>query len=1479
MKIKNILITTLLLAFQFCSIVANADVLPRPDPNIYEYAKAVKFTVAGYTGENALTNFPVLVRISEEAIPGLQYSDFISKNGSEICFLDMDGNGLPYEIDTWNPNDTSLAWVKLPILTNGVEFVMCYQSSGDGKQICPENPWDNFTGVWHMNESANGAIDILDSTDNNLIGVAHPTSSSKTDGMIGGARFITTSDTNTSATDKGIVVDLQSDATKLAAVDAITPEFSVSMWIRPQKTTSRFWYLVSRKANDATPAWGLQFNSDDSNFSPFRVYSAGASDKQCTMANVSGITAKNWSKLDINWKQDGTYEIYINGALSNSGKLYNLALAKNGTLNLAIGGGVGHTNGQKGARGFYGDMDEVRIRKGAIDAEWVATDYAMINNPEFLTAEEPVSFGKLTTPIVSLSVTDITYTNATFNVETLSLGEAANELDIQIEFSLTEDFSTIAKTFTPDAKITGLGTVSYVVKGLDEGTYYYARITGSNDKEQSASSSACGFKTQAAYAPELTAALKDVGFSTLNATAEITSSGIENDGCTAYLEVSTTEDFSADVITSEPVDVSQAETISLELNNLSPNTVYYCRVRSVNFFEKTTIIELPTVETYDMPIVVNGIDWEATDNIYTISFGVDKVFDSAELSAVLTFNGITYEEKQFSSPTTLEWTGIPTCEYATVVVTVTATVNGNEYTRAWEQQVTLGQTSSIVKNIFDYDTAEEAIRLKVGDMVTVPEKTIDGFYAAGNPLFIELNGNVATALRPGITSIQLRSTPSNVVHSLPIIIMPDAIEGGDVYIFNESASGTQNSKAWDSSVNWEKLDSDTNDSYPCKENDIAIIPFYNTKSITMNLANDIVLGGLYLGQFGDTNGHLVINGINSTNRKKVSFKRTDGNPVLIQLSANTTDLDNNSRKTQLTFGSNLHTSEFLTDTHLNGGWANVGPRKNQGRFVFEAKTNSIPEGVTVSLYDMDTQGQNMGTTISLGALQGGGTFWNRSSAMVRFSTNISGFTGVLRASGGMNAGDESRTGPLFIRTSSATNCSAEVIGWVGRHTDGDPSASFKNCCGSLVLGWNHFYNAQGPHDPYFPKKGLLMHNSLFYNGIEYSSVWTNIVDYRIADKLTINGGFNFIKGNASDGYPLTWFEAKALEHNGKATVRIDDASHYTLASTATKTNQVTIINGIESHLVGKGENPEESSAYSIVPWMISPGISNDNGDSDPIFATFNKENRLIRQKYSTQNLNTYGENDNAYCKDKDIAISENITLNSLVLNNSGKSRTKTLGADKTLTIKSGGLILYGNNTSIGTAEGGIENGKLVLGDENLPAYVWATRSSEESPIQIWAETTAKGGFVSAYTGFLRLGGNQTGIAKEIIVNAGTLILGNATEPCLLANDLPISIYANAVLSLPNADSTKNTIINFEGCADWYGKIEIPEGVDALCMKIYTRDYPEFPEFISLARGRYTGDEATAKALDCIYDPVHFSGSGTITVTSDDTTIPTTIVIW
>ena len=51
--------------------------IPRPDPAVAEFARGVKFTVAGYNGGTEVqTDFPVLVRISEAGISGFHYSDF-----------------------------------------------------------------------------------------------------------------------------------------------------------------------------------------------------------------------------------------------------------------------------------------------------------------------------------------------------------------------------------------------------------------------------------------------------------------------------------------------------------------------------------------------------------------------------------------------------------------------------------------------------------------------------------------------------------------------------------------------------------------------------------------------------------------------------------------------------------------------------------------------------------------------------------------------------------------------------------------------------------------------------------------------------------------------------------------------------------------------------------------------------------------------------------------------------------------------------------------------------------------------------------------------------------------------------------------------------------------------------------------------------------------------------------------------------------
>ena len=56
--------------------------------------------VAGYEGAAPLTNFPVLVRVSEAAIPGFRYSD-CAAGGADLAFADAGGAALDREIDAW----------------------------------------------------------------------------------------------------------------------------------------------------------------------------------------------------------------------------------------------------------------------------------------------------------------------------------------------------------------------------------------------------------------------------------------------------------------------------------------------------------------------------------------------------------------------------------------------------------------------------------------------------------------------------------------------------------------------------------------------------------------------------------------------------------------------------------------------------------------------------------------------------------------------------------------------------------------------------------------------------------------------------------------------------------------------------------------------------------------------------------------------------------------------------------------------------------------------------------------------------------------------------------------------------------------------------------------------------------------------------------------------------------------------------------
>ena len=143
-----------LFAATVVAAVSHSAIAALPGPSSASFGKGALFTVSGYTGSTALSGFPVLVRIANNSPDGFSYSDLHSQaDGDDIAFVGMDGIGLPFEIDTWNPSGSSLIWVRLPSMQNGTQFVMCWGSDKSGKTVCGTNPWTDYTGVWHMGET------------------------------------------------------------------------------------------------------------------------------------------------------------------------------------------------------------------------------------------------------------------------------------------------------------------------------------------------------------------------------------------------------------------------------------------------------------------------------------------------------------------------------------------------------------------------------------------------------------------------------------------------------------------------------------------------------------------------------------------------------------------------------------------------------------------------------------------------------------------------------------------------------------------------------------------------------------------------------------------------------------------------------------------------------------------------------------------------------------------------------------------------------------------------------------------------------------------------------------------------------------------------------------------------------------------------------------------------------------------------------
>ena len=395
------------------SFAAKADYLQMSD-----FGHKIKLQINGYTGSETLQNFPVLVRVS--AIDGFQYSDMSDPTqGRDLAFFDANGNHLESEIDTWRDDKSkeSLVWVKLPEMTQGTKFYICYNTSASGVYVTNNVPWGDYVGVWHLRETGNtDGVAIADSTTNHLDGVSRAGEGvNGNNGKIGRARRIATNNYHA----PGIIVDATNGWQKTAA-DSLGTDFHASFWMSPQgaSANARRWsHLVGRRKGDKGESWGVVIDDDAKGLRIYADKTQWTDNKQQRFVSTARdsthgappptitndfpfVNAQGgWNKIDVLWKYKtagdvACYEVYSNGVLAAAGAL--IGPVSDIPANIGIGCSTqdnysnkdsGSTE-QKGRR-FNGSMDEVRLRPGVSSADWIKADFDTVDNANFVMVAPP----------------------------------------------------------------------------------------------------------------------------------------------------------------------------------------------------------------------------------------------------------------------------------------------------------------------------------------------------------------------------------------------------------------------------------------------------------------------------------------------------------------------------------------------------------------------------------------------------------------------------------------------------------------------------------------------------------------------------------------------------------------------------------------------------------------------------------------------------------------------------------------------------------------------------------------------------------------------------------------------------------------------------------------------------------------------------------------------------------------------------------
>ena len=334
----------------------------------YLYRQAVVLDEALITGTSNLTNFPVLVKITDNNIKVTGAGGKVTNsNGYDIIFTDDLDNILAHEIESYDSiNGVITAWVKVPTLyyNSDTTILMYYGNSGiSTSQENKTGVWSNgYAGVWHLGANLN------DSTSNANNG----TNVGATTGVAG-------------AIGNAISSNGASGRVTVANHASLKPSnVTISAWVY-RNGAQDSWGKIAFFGQNAVNPWGpygIQFN----NTSDTQLSGQIASSTTSYPINATSSTLNDLTWAYVAETYDGsTQKLYFNNDTPYSAVI-NVTIADYDSTN---GLGIGGRYDGNSSQAFLGSVDEVRISNVARTADWIQAEYAVA-----LPANQGVGAGK-----------------------------------------------------------------------------------------------------------------------------------------------------------------------------------------------------------------------------------------------------------------------------------------------------------------------------------------------------------------------------------------------------------------------------------------------------------------------------------------------------------------------------------------------------------------------------------------------------------------------------------------------------------------------------------------------------------------------------------------------------------------------------------------------------------------------------------------------------------------------------------------------------------------------------------------------------------------------------------------------------------------------------------------------------------------------------------------------------------------------------